>query len=95
MKEQRERKGIWKKKLLNCDLEEKAGLREPQTTVEIQQNLGQPNRELQRTRVPVREVLQGTQEARPWYTNGVHHWLRAAWEASARKLIWGPEGAHS
>lgn len=48
MKEQRERKGVWKRKLLNCDLEEKAGLREPQTTVEIQQNLGQPKRELQR-----------------------------------------------
>ena len=48
MNELRERKGIWKRKLLNCDLEEKARLREPQTTVEIRQNLGQPNRELPR-----------------------------------------------
>lgn len=48
MNELRERKGIRKRKILNCDLEEKAGLREPQTTVEIQENLGQPSRELPR-----------------------------------------------
>lgn len=76
MKEQRERKGVWKK-ALNCDLEEKAGLREPQTTVEINKVLANPKGSSRERGTCYRSPAWGT-KARPWYTNGAHHWLRAA-----------------
>ena len=87
MKEQRVRKGVWKRKLLDCDFGEKAGLREPQTTVQIQQSLGQPNGELQRKGC----LLQKSCMRQKWPGAGAPTVLVIGWQLPGRPLLesWG------